>query len=38
LTGRTVTEMDLANVEASLRRALVRIKVAEKRRTRRPKI
>jgi len=30
--------MDMANVEASLRRALARIKVAEKRRQRRPKI
>ena len=38
LTGRTTTEMDMANVEASLRRALARIKVAEKRRQRRPKI
>jgi F-type H+-transporting ATPase subunit epsilon len=38
LKGRTTAETDLANAEASLRRALARIKVAEKRRSRRPKI
>ena len=38
LTGRTAAEVDTANAEASLRRALARIKVAEKRRSRRPKI
>jgi F-type H+-transporting ATPase subunit epsilon len=35
LAGKTPTEMDMANVEASLRRALARLKVAEKRRSRR---
>ena len=38
LKGRTTAVTDLANAEASLRRALARIKVAEKRRQRRPKI
>ena len=38
LTGRTAAEVDTANAEASLRRALARIKVAEKRRSRRPKM
>ena len=38
LKGRTTAETDLANAEASLRRAMARIKVAEKRRSRRPKI
>ena len=35
LTGRTAAKTDLANAEASLRRALARLKVAEKRRSRR---
>ena len=38
LKGRTTAETDLANAEASLRRAMARLKVAEKRRSRRPKI
>ena len=39
LTGRTaVAQVDLANAEASLRRALARLKVAEKRRQRRPRL
>jgi F-type H+-transporting ATPase subunit epsilon len=38
LVGRTAAEVDTANAEASLRRALARIKVAEKRRTRKPRI
>jgi F-type H+-transporting ATPase subunit epsilon len=38
LIGRTAAEVDTANAEASLRRALARIKVAEKRRTRKPRI
>jgi F-type H+-transporting ATPase subunit epsilon len=37
LTNRTL-ETDAANVEASLRRAMARIKVAQKRRSRRPMI
>jgi F-type H+-transporting ATPase subunit epsilon len=38
LTGRTAVAQDLANAEASLRRALARLKVAEKRRQRRPRL
>ena len=38
LSGRTAAQVDTANAEASLRRALARLKVADKRRQRRTMI